>query len=947
MKASPLRRILRQGWGGSGDEHVGVEPVFDRRLQLGIAARLGIAFAAVGALVMAVNLIVENGVLVERTTLVTRVVPLPAVAARPPLEPKAVSVAAPPRTVTSEAFLQALGRFDDTVLERVAGNTDRTETQYKRALQDLNRVALDFMATAASISGRSFSKLGAALKSHEHEGELLVLASDERHDMLVKYTTLFEGLNARDKAALDHSWKMFGRVLARQSLLQLSADLDTLRRHTAAVSSERTDALEVTALLQAEQAVQKRLVDNQASLRSAEGGPWYEAMVADFSGLVALRTAIVQAKDQMRGQAAKFSDEAAHLGRTVPGTVQSPNAPERSATHEVAVTIAESAPAVTATPAAGDAAGVQAAAPVVAAPTAPVVETHSVVRDAPHDRSRRAQIAWISAASLILLVYILASTVLSIVRPVRRLLRATAALAGGDPNARVQRGGIKELDTVAVAFNRMAEDLAAARAIAQDYQQSLERTVAQRTLALQELAENDPLTGLPNRREWFSLLNAALERARDADALVGVFFLDIDNFKFINDSAGHAFGDRVLVSLAERLRLITEAFGFCARLGGDEFTVVFYGAASAEDIRSAGMSIVQAFQQPLAVDGREVIVSVSVGASMYPVHERDAAALLKAADVALFRAKELGRGQLSMFTPDLLEAAAVKFSTEQGLRRAIERGEFELMFQPEVSAETLETSLVEALIRWRMPDGRLVSPGHFLAIAEESGLSLDIGDWVLRSAIEAAAHWHHGAWPEVRVAINVSPRQFMDAGFIDRLQSLLQSHRLPPRCIEIELTESVLQTGSSTIDALRRLRAHGVAVALDDFGSGYSSLASLEQLPLTRIKLDRGLIESIDKGPRSAAIVHAVITLCHGLGLEVTAEGIERPEQFEMLRKYRGMCMQGFLLARPTSRDQLMPEIALVARRCQDLLLRAPDQPALSIVVEIPKPSIRMLSETG
>ena len=156
-----------------------------------------------------------------------------------------------------------------------------------------------------------------------------------------------------------------------------------------------------------------------------------------------------------------------------------------------------------------------------------------------------------------------------------------------------------------------------------------------------------------------------------------------------------------------------------------------------------------------------------------------------------------------------------------------------------------------------------------------------------------------------------------------------------------------MQTGPATIDALRRLRAHGVAVSLDDFGSGYSSLASLEQLPLTRIKLDRGLIEGIDTDPRSAAIVHVVITLCHGLGLEVTAEGIERPEQFEMLRKYRGMCLQGFLLARPTSRDQLMPEIALVARRCQDLLLGAPDQPALSIVVEMPKPSIRMLSETG
>ncbi len=469
------------------------------------------------------------------------------------------------------------------------------------------------------------------------------------------------------------------------------------------------------------------------------------------------------------------------------------------------------------------------------------------------------------------------------------------------------------------------------------------RRLAERTRQLKELADHDPLTGLPNRRELFALLNAAIDRSLADGFQVGVFFLDIDNFKYINDSMGHAFGDRVLVSFAQRLQATTESFGFAARLGGDEFTVVFERAQTNEEIRAAGMTIVQAFQKPLTVDNRDLIVSVSVGASIYPEHEKDSEALLKAADAALFRAKVMGRSQLSVFTPELLQAAAAKFNTEQGLRRAIERGEFELLFQPEVRVETLETALVEALIRWRMPDGSLATPDQFLAVAEESGLIMEISDWVLQSAIETAAHWHHGAWPEVRVAINVTPRQLVDVGFVGRLRDLLRTHRLPPRCIEIELTESVLQTGAPTIDALKRLRAHGVAIALDDFGAGYSSFASLEQLPLTRVKMDRSLIAGIDNSPRSAAIAQAIVAMCQGLGLDITAEGIERPEQFAMLLEHRGMFLQGYLLARPTSRDELIPSMAQVAERARELVLLSKHDK--SKVVDLVKPALRILSD--
>lgn len=513
----------------------------------------------------------------------------------------------------------------------------------------------------------------------------------------------------------------------------------------------------------------------------------------------------------------------------------------------------------------------------------PVTDIQSVVSAIPGAQTQRLELASIGAAVLMLLAYI----AVSIVRPIRRL--------------------------------------------------------AEQTRQLKELAEHDPLTGLPNRRELFTLLNAAIDRSLADGTHVGVFFVDIDNFKYINDSMGHAFGDRVLVSFAQRLQATAGSVGFAARLGGDEFTVVFDRAQTTDEIRIAGMNIVQAFQKPLTVDNRDLIVSVSVGASIYPEHEIDSEALLKAADAALFRAKVMGRSQLSVFTPELLQAAESKFTTEQGLRRAIERGEFELVFQPEISVATLDTALVEALIRWRMPDGSLALPGQFLAIAEESGLIMEISDWVLQSAIEAAAHWRNGGWPEVRVSINVTPRQLFDVGFVDRLRDLLRTHHLPPRCIEIELTESVLQTGASTIDALKRLRAHGVAIALDDFGAGYSSFASLEQLPLTRIKLDRSLIAGIDNSPRSAAIANAIIVMCQGLGLEITAEGIERPEQFAMLLKHRGMYMQGYLLARPTSRDELIPSMAQVSQRAQQLMLES--QPERSRVIDVMKPALRVLTD--
>jgi diguanylate cyclase (GGDEF)-like protein len=909
------------------------------RLNFGITSRLVTAFIGVGVLVLASNFMVVEGVMVERTTEITRVAPTPAPAVAEPVEPAPPAVPLPPpppvrRVVSSDALRLALDRFTQAVKDRSGSNSEETEADYQRASSELDDTCRSFITQASLIAGKSFAKLSSGIKTYKGYGDELVQITDDRHSKMREYSTLFEQLYARSNESLKGAWTVFGRVLARQSLLQLSADLDGLRRSSTALgSADNVDSPEIDALLKTEQKIISNLETNEKSFRRSEGDQWYSAMREDLTHLISLRDSIMQINGQLHSRAHDFAEAAVSTAELVPSKVESavvapiPRGKAKSVTEQFATAAAPNATTL---------------APPSAHASAPsIVETHSVTKQAPQEHKKRLLIAWISVAVLVLLVSIAFGTVLSIVGPVRRLRDATMKLAKGDTAVRVQRGGIRELDTLAIAFNTMADELSIAKSAARDYQQDLEAKVAERTLQLQDLAEHDPLTGLPNRRELFILLNAAIERAKTEHLLVGVFFLDIDNFKYLNDSMGHAFGDRVLVSLARRLQEATQAFGFAARLGGDEFTVVFGRAGTIEDIRLAGLGVVQAFQSPLSVDGRDLIVSVSVGASIYPDHEQDADALLRAADAALFRAKALGRSQLSMFTPELVEAAAAKFTAEQGLRRAIERGEFELMFQPEISVETLETALVEALLRWRMPDGSLASPGQFLAIAEESGLIIEISDWVLRSAIEAAAHWYHGAWPEARIAINVSPRQLLDNRFGDRLRELLTEHNLPAHCIEIELTESVLQTGTATIDALKCLRAQGVAIALDDFGTGYSSLASLEQLPLSRIKLDRSLIAGIDTSPRSAAIARAIIGMCQGLGLEITAEGVERPEQFALLLGYPGMYIQGYLLSHPVSRDSVMAARIEVNQRAQELVLSSQVSPTSNVIELSAAPLLR------
>ncbi|HTB28906.1 MAG TPA: EAL domain-containing protein, partial [Steroidobacteraceae bacterium] len=643
----------------------------------------------------------------------------------------------------------------------------------------------------------------------------------------------------------------------------------------------------------------------------SEGADWVQKTRDDFVRMAALRDSVLATASQILDDRLRLASSKARLSALASAAGAASAAADAAAA--AAASAGEPMPLLSQMAAARSS-------PVPAA----ITTTTTTTTDTLPDRDRRITVACITAAVLALLSAISIWTVRSIMVPVGRMLEATRKLASGDVEVRVPRGGMKELDSLAAAFNRMAAQLKTARDITLDYRRHLESQVEQRTRQLQHLAERDPLTLLANRRRFFVLLDQSMQRAREIECGIAIFFIDIDNFKNLNDGMGHGFGDRALISVAQRLEETAASFGFAARLGGDEFTVVHEEVFSREDAHEAGLELVEAFRRPLAVDGREITLSVSIGASLYPDHEQCAEDLLSAADAALFRAKGLGRNQLAMFTPELLEAATRKFTTEQGVRHALEHDEFELVYQPEVSVDTQEVGLVEALVRWRLPDGRLAGPDEFLGVTEESGLIVELGDWVLRNALQAASNWHRGRWPQVKVAINVSARQLIDQRFVPRIQQLLREFALPPSCIELELTESVLQTGSSTIESLRVLRSLGIAIALDDFGTGYSSISSLEQLPLSRIKLDRSLIAGIDSNPRSAAIALALIRLCDELDIDVTAEGVESGSQFACLAENRALYLQGYLLSRPVAEAEVLEANQRMPQVMHDLMLARP-----------------------
>lgn len=868
---------------------------------MGISARLTLALVAVAALAATANFIVSRSAVLFRAN--GQSSPL---VVNPQPQPDASAKEAPTvdrRTMVGMAV--AIDRFEWTSRRRAARQSNENTAENLEAAAQLRASASSFQREFGPLRPDETASVARAVSDYIGRGQKLVQTGDRARASWQEYAQRLRSMDRRVAASLDDAWHIFGRVVARQSLMKFRSDLDSLARRAQEFNEDGPiGPQQDTALASLENELTSGLSAKPGTLQKSQGSQWAGDMQTDLNALAALR----RESEILRNAYAAATLDFIHQSDALFSQVQiaSTDAPVRRAALVHARIFPATSYPLLSPPLSS------------AAPLPHDAMDYSILKQA--DPRARAAMAAVTAVVMLLIAAISLLTVRSVLVPVRRILQATRRLAEGDSEARVLPGGMRELANLAVAFNGMAERLAAAQSDRLRQQESLEAQVLERTRKLRQLAEKDPLTSLANRRQLFGRLNSAIaDAARDRTCL-GVYFLDIDNFKNYNDSLGHVFGDRVLMSVANRLEEITEGVGFVARFGGDEFTVLLERADGLESILAFGHMLVRAFHELLPVDDRELSVSISVGASAYPMHAQDVEDLLRAADSALFRAKELGRSQVAMFTPQLTESAEARFSTEQGLRRALEHGDFELVYQPEVELSTFEMGSVEALLRWRMPDGKVAKPGEFLAIAEQSGLIVEINDWVLKTAVRDAAAWHHGEWPESRVAINVTPRQVLDERFADRLLALLNDFRLPPRCIELELTESVLQTGSNTVAALKNLLSKGFGIALDDFGTGYSSLTSLEQLPLSRIKMDRSLIVNVGSNPRAAAIATAILRLCAALELEVTVEGVERIDQFSWLLGQRGVCLQGYLISEPTPREEILSLKYSMVQKMQDLL---------------------------
>ncbi|MBX3594406.1 EAL domain-containing protein [Sphingomonas sp.] len=430
--------------------------------------------------------------------------------------------------------------------------------------------------------------------------------------------------------------------------------------------------------------------------------------------------------------------------------------------------------------------------------------------------------------------------------------------------------------------------------------------------SVQRLALFDPVTSLPNRVHFRRSCERMLADM-PADTMAALFFIDLDRFKAVNDTLGHAVGDQLLAMVANRLRAVGDRFSvedaqgpLIGRLSGDEFTMFFPTLAQIGDADRVGRAILFALSETFDLADQEVSIGASVGIAIRPVHGTTLTDLMRAADAAMYHAKAQGRGRAEHFTERLAAEIAERAQLESDLRGAVERQQFELVYQPQVGVAGGGIVAAEALLRWRHPERGLCLPATFIDRAEETGLIVEIGEWVIENVAATIARWGEMGI-EQRMAVNISPRQLDHAAFFHRLRAAMQAAGAPAHLLEIEITETLaMHCSSDVIEAIAALRADGATIAVDDFGTGYSNLARLRDLPLDRVKLDRSLVEHVATSAEARTIVQAVIGLIHGLGCEVVAEGIETAAQLEVLRVIGCDILQGFYIAEPMAEAEFL-----------------------------------------
>jgi diguanylate cyclase (GGDEF)-like protein/PAS domain S-box-containing protein len=431
------------------------------------------------------------------------------------------------------------------------------------------------------------------------------------------------------------------------------------------------------------------------------------------------------------------------------------------------------------------------------------------------------------------------------------------------------------------------------------------------SVRLAHLAEHDSLTGLPNRLLLNDRLTQAIGVAERHRKQLAVLFLDIDRFKHINDSMGHAVGDRLLQSVAERLVACVRSPDTVSRQGGDEFVILLSELTDAQDAAASAEKILLALSKPYCIDEHDLYMTASIGIVAYPDDGADADTLVKNADVAMYHAKNSGRGNYQFFKPEMHTRSIERHSIESGLRSAIERQELALLYQPRVTLETGATVGVEALVRWHHPKRGLLCPANFIPIAEECGIIDRVGHWVLREACRQAKVWQDAGLPPMRIAVNMSAVEMRAKGFVAGVRTILAETGLAPHILELELTESLLmQDSHCTAGILRALKGMGVHLALDDFGTGYSSLSYLKRFPIDTLKIDQSFVRDIATDNDAASIVRAIISMGDSLHLRVVAEGVETREQLVFLQEHGCHEGQGFYFSPPVIARSIHAQIA-------------------------------------
>jgi diguanylate cyclase (GGDEF)-like protein/PAS domain S-box-containing protein len=417
---------------------------------------------------------------------------------------------------------------------------------------------------------------------------------------------------------------------------------------------------------------------------------------------------------------------------------------------------------------------------------------------------------------------------------------------------------------------------------------------------LRHRAYHDDLTGLPNRLLFRDRFGQALGLARRSQQTLATLFFDLDRFKTINDTLGHDVGDRLLQGVSQRLLGLKRAGDTLARLGGDEFLLLVSNVRHLEDAAKAAENFLRALRPAFQLDGHELHVTASAGISLFPFDGDDPDTLVKHAEIALYRAKERGCDAYEIYSPQMNARALERLVLENELRRALERNEFELSYQPQVDVERGTIVGTEALIRWRRSGGEVMLPSDFIPLAEDAGVIGPLGDWVLRGACAQIREWRRAGLPPLRIAVNLSASQFQRDSLIADVESTLEQTALEPAALQLELTESaIMRNPDQGAASLRQIRSMGVGVAIDDFGTGYSSLSHLKRFPISALKIDRSFVRDCLRDPDDAAIVTAIISMARSLRLEVVAEGVETAEQVAFLRERGCVEMQGFYFSRP------------------------------------------------